>query len=45
MLRRVERLELNIIQYFLTQGPFAVLFVWLLIYHFLRGERFGKYNI
>jgi len=25
-------LELNIIQYFLTQGPFAVLFVWLLIY-------------
>ncbi|NDI34696.1 hypothetical protein EPK97_07970 [Chengkuizengella sediminis] len=32
MLRRVDRLELNIIQYFLTQGPFAVLFVWLLIY-------------
>ncbi|MFS1511764.1 BhlA/UviB family holin-like peptide [Chengkuizengella sp. SCS-71B] len=25
-------MELNIIQYFLTQGPFAVLFVWLLIY-------------
>ncbi|MFS1514540.1 BhlA/UviB family holin-like peptide [Chengkuizengella sp. SCS-71B] len=24
-------MELNIIQYFLTQGPFAVLFVWLLI--------------
>ncbi|NBI27809.1 BhlA/UviB family holin-like peptide [Chengkuizengella marina] len=21
-------MELNIIQYFLTQGPFAVLFVW-----------------
>ncbi|NDI36346.1 hypothetical protein EPK97_16575 [Chengkuizengella sediminis] len=42
MLRRVDRLELNIIQYFLTQGPFAVLFVWLLIYVMKNGkERVG----
>lgn len=25
-------MELDILKYFLTQGPFAVLFVWLLIY-------------
>jgi len=25
-------LEVDVIKYFLTQGPFAVLFVWLLIY-------------
>ncbi|MED4309154.1 hypothetical protein C6W27_09090 [Bacillus paralicheniformis] len=24
--------ELDVIKYFLTQGPFAVLFTWLLIY-------------
>jgi hypothetical protein len=24
--------EMDILKYFLTQGPFAVLFVWLLIY-------------
>ncbi|AWB45262.1 hypothetical protein DCC85_14205 [Paenibacillus sp. CAA11] len=24
--------EIDIVKYFLTQGPFAVLFVWLLIY-------------
>ncbi|NDI37191.1 BhlA/UviB family holin-like peptide [Chengkuizengella sediminis] len=35
-------MELNIIQYFLTQGPFAVLFVWLLIYVFFRGWRDWK---
>ncbi|NBI28332.1 BhlA/UviB family holin-like peptide [Chengkuizengella marina] len=31
-------MELNIIQYFLTQGPFAVLFVWLLIYVMKNGK-------
>jgi hypothetical protein len=25
-------MDLDILRYFLTQGPFAVLFVWLLIY-------------
>jgi len=25
-------MELDVLKYFLTQGPFAVLFVWLLIY-------------
>lgn len=25
-------MELDVMKYFLTQGPFAVLFVWLLIY-------------
>jgi GTP-binding protein EngB required for normal cell division len=25
-------MDSNTLQYFLTQGPFAVLFVWLLIY-------------
>lgn len=24
--------EMDVIKYFLTQGPFAILFVWLLIY-------------
>lgn len=24
--------EMDVLKYFLTQGPFAVLFVWLLIY-------------
>lgn len=24
--------EIDVIKYFLTQGPFAILFVWLLIY-------------
>jgi len=24
--------EVDVVKYFLTQGPFAVLFVWLLIY-------------
>jgi uncharacterized protein YlxW (UPF0749 family) len=24
--------EVDVIKYFLTQGPFAILFVWLLIY-------------
>jgi len=24
--------EVDVLKYFLTQGPFAVLFVWLLIY-------------
>jgi hypothetical protein len=24
--------EIDLIKYFLTQGPFAVLFVWLLVY-------------
>lgn len=25
-------MELDVMKYFLTQGPFALLFVWLLIY-------------
>ena len=25
-------MEADVIKYFLTQGPFAILFVWLLIY-------------
>ncbi len=25
-------MEVDVVKYFLTQGPFAVLFVWLLIY-------------
>ncbi|MCG7407678.1 hypothetical protein MH117_09605 [Paenibacillus sp. ACRRX] len=25
-------MEMDVLKYFLTQGPFAVLFVWLLIY-------------
>ncbi|MGY5346541.1 BhlA/UviB family holin-like peptide (plasmid) [Paenibacillus glucanolyticus] len=24
--------EMDVLKYFLTQGPFAILFVWLLIY-------------
>jgi len=28
----VGKMEIEITKYFLTQGPFAVLFVWLLIY-------------
>jgi hypothetical protein len=27
-----ELVEIEVYKYFLTQGPFAVLFVWLLIY-------------
>ncbi len=33
-------MELELTKYFLTQGPFAVLFVWLLIYVMKKnGER------
>lgn len=28
----VSKVELDLTKYFLTQGPFAALFVWLLIY-------------
>lgn len=31
-------MELDVLKYFLTQGPFAVLFVWLLIY-VMRNNR------
>jgi hypothetical protein len=30
--REENEMDLDIFRYFLTQGPFAVLFVWLLIY-------------
>jgi hypothetical protein len=30
-------MEIDIYKYFLTQGPFAVLFVWLLIYVMKRN--------
>lgn len=31
-------MEADVIKYFLTQGPFAILFVWLLIY-VMRANR------
>lgn len=31
--------ELDIIKYFLTQGPWAILFVWLLLYVMRRNEK------
>ena len=31
-------MEIDVMKYFLTQGPFAVLFVWLLIY-VMRNNR------
>lgn len=31
-------MEIDVLKYFLTQGPFAVLFVWLLIY-VMRANR------
>lgn len=31
-------MEMDVLKYFLTQGPFAVLFVWLLIY-VMRSNR------
>jgi hypothetical protein len=35
--------ELDVVKYFLTQGPFAVLFVWLLIYVMRNNkEREGR---
>lgn len=36
-------MELDIVKYFLTQGPFAALFVWLLIYVMRKNsEREGR---
>jgi hypothetical protein len=36
-------MELDVAKYFLTQGPFAVLFVWLLFYVMKRNtEREGR---
>ncbi len=29
--------EMDVIKYFLTQGPFAILFVWLLLYVMKRN--------
>jgi hypothetical protein len=31
--------EMDVLKYFLTQGPFALLFVWLLLYTMKRNER------
>ncbi|WP_035979998.1 BhlA/UviB family holin-like peptide [Brevibacillus borstelensis] len=30
---------MDVLKYFLTQGPFALLFVWLLLYTMKRNER------
>lgn len=32
-------MEMDVLKYFLTQGPFALLFVWLLLYTMKRNER------
>lgn len=37
--RGVENIETEVWKYLVTQGPFAVLFVWLLIYVMRQNER------
>ena len=35
----MEGIETEVVKYLVTQGPFAVLFVWLLIYVMRQNER------
>ena len=35
----MENIETEIMKYLVTQGPFAVLFVWLLIYVMRQNEK------
>ncbi len=32
-------MDMDVLKYFLTQGPFAALFVWLLLYTMKRNEK------